>query len=155
MKRLTIIVPMVAACASSGSAPSTAAAPAIPAEGSYEYLVALPTTQVRGRLEILPDTAIVIPQSDYCRPLAAGASLHVTYTCQGTGPFETLTLRIDRRNPLQLSKWSASFKVQKRRDVCRRYEVRSGRQVCAEMATETYEATESRSGNLQVRRPPP
>lgn len=156
MKRLLLIVPLLVACASSGSTPTPtpAVAPSTPAEGAYEYLVTLPTTQVRGRLEILPDTAIVIPTSDYCRPLAAGAALYVTYTCQGTGAFETLTLRIDRRSPVQLSKWGASFRVQKKREVCKRYEVQAGRQVCVEKEIETYETTESRSGNLQVRRPP-
>jgi hypothetical protein len=156
VKRLyALLAPAMMACASSGGTTASPATPASPpAEGTYEYLANLPNAQVRGTLQVLGDTALVSPVSDYCRPEPTRDPLYIRYTCQGTGAFESLFLRIDRRNPVQLSKWSATFRVQKRRDVCRRYEVRAGRQVCVETATETYETTESRSGNLQVRRPP-
>jgi hypothetical protein len=44
--------------------------------------------------------------------------------------------------------------VQRQRDVCAQYAIRDGRQVCVLTKTEMYETTESRTGNLQVRKLP-
>ena len=143
------------ACGGSGSSPETAA-PRGPIEGTYEYVANLPSQQVRGTLQMVGDTVLVSPMSDYCRPLMAPPDpLSIKYTCQGAGSYEQIQLTIDRRNPVQLSKWSATFRVQRRRDVCVQYATRDGRQVCVQTTTETYETTERRSGNLQVRRTPP
>lgn len=151
--RIVLLALPLLACGGSGAATPRTAAPGGPVEGTYEYMANLPTLQVRGTLRVVGDTVLVDPVSDYCRPLIAPPDpLYIKYTCQGTGPYEQLTLTIDRRNPLQLSKWDATFRVQRRREVCVQYAVRDGRQVCVQRQTETYEATESRSGTLQVRR---
>ena len=156
-----VLMPLLAACGGSAPKPETAAAKSeteatnASIEGRYEFTVNLPTQQVRGTLRITADTILVDPVSDYCR-VAMGPPdpLYIRYTCQGTGTYELLTLTIDRRNPMQLSKWGATFRVSRRREVCVQYVMRDGRQVCAQMQTETYETTESRSGTLQVRRLP-
>ena len=152
---LTLLTGWLMACASSGNAPSTRA-PTGPIEGTYDYIANIPGQQVRGKLRVLGDTILVDPQNDYCRPVVGTPSpLSIRYSCNGPGSFESLGLTLDRRNPTQFSKWSASFRVRKQRQVCTRYVVQpDGRQVCAEYGTETYEDVESRSGTLQVRRVP-
>ncbi len=144
--------PVLAACASSGPR-AEVASPGTPADGMYDYVANLPGQEVRGRLHVVADTITVEPVSDYCRPtVRAPDPLAFHYSCNGPGTYESMQLRIDRRNPVQLSKWTAAFRVQRQRRVCVRYEVQNGRRVCVQMETETYETTESRSGNLQVRR---
>jgi hypothetical protein len=150
-----LALPILAACASSGTRPPVTAAPSGPIEGNYEYLANLPSLQVRGTMRIVGDTVLVEPLTDYCRPSVAPPDpFAIKYTCTGTGTYEQIQLTIDRRNPMQLSKWHATFRVQRRREVCAQYAVRDGRQVCVQMTTETYETNETRSGNLQVRRAP-
>jgi hypothetical protein len=145
---------ILAACASSGAAPARETSG--PVEGTYDYVAMLPGQQVQGQLRVLGDTIIIIPNNDYCRPFQGPPSpLVIRYTCNGPGSFESLSLTLDRRNPVQFSKWAASYRVQKQRQVCRRYVTQpDGRQTCAEWGSEPYEATESRSGSLQVRRAP-
>jgi hypothetical protein len=146
------MLPVLVACGGSRATTETAT-PSGSFEGTYEYIANLPTQQVRGTLQVVGDTVLVTPVSDYCRPvLGPSDPLYFKYTCQGTGTYEQVQLTIDRRNPAQLSKWSATFRVQRRREVCVQYAMRDGRQVCVQTTTETYEATESRSGSLQVRR---
>ena len=150
-------VAVLVACGggSAASRPETAA-PNAPREGTYEYMANLPSQQVRGTLRVTSDTIVVDPVSDYCRVVMGPPDpLYIKYTCQGAGTFEQLTLTIDRRNPMQLSKWGATFRVTRRREVCTQYATRDGRQVCVQTTTETYETTESRSGNLQIRRAQP
>jgi hypothetical protein len=143
------------ACSSAGGTREGPASAAVPAEGTYDYIANLPGQQVRGKLRVIGDTVLVEPESDYCRPtVGTPDALRIQYTCNGPGSFEQIRLFIDRRSPAQLSKWSATFRVQRRRDVCVRYAIQNGRQVCVETRTETYETTESRSGTLQVRRVP-
>lgn len=147
---------VLTACGGSGAGarPETAA-PGGPIEGTYEYLANLPSQQVRGTLRVTSDTVIVDPVSDYCRAVMGPPDpLYFRYTCQGTGSYEQLQLTIDRRNPAQLSKWSATFRVTRRREVCVQYAMRDGRQVCVQTTTETFETNDVRSGNLQVRRVP-
>jgi hypothetical protein len=150
-----LAMPLLLACGGSTTPSPETAAPSGPIEGTYEYLVTLPTQQVRGTLRITGDTVLVEPISDYCRPaMGPPDPLSIKYTCNGTGTYEQIHLNIDRRNPAQLSKWAATFRVTRRREVCVQYATRDGRQVCVQTTTETYETTETRSGNLQVRRAP-
>jgi hypothetical protein len=145
----------LAACASSGNTTASRQS-AVPIEGIYDYVANISGQQVQGKLRVLGDTIIVEPHSDYCRPVVGAPSpLSIRYTCNGPGSFESLLLTLDRRNPAQFSKWSASFRVRKQRQICTQYAVRDGQQVCVQYGMETYEVTESRSGTLQVRRPPP
>ena len=146
----------VGGCASSGTSSTTAREPAGPIEGTYDYIATLPGQQVTGKLRVLGDTIIVMPTNDYCQPVVATPSpLVIRYTCNGPGRYESMTLTLDRRNPAQFSKWAARFRVQKQRQVCVRYEMRNGQQVCAQTGYEPYEDVESRSGSLQVRRASP
>jgi hypothetical protein len=152
---ILLAVPLLAACGGSAASRPETAAPSGRVEGTYEYMATLPTQQVRGTLRVTADTILVDPVSDYCRLVMGPPDpLYIKYTCQGTGTYEQIQLTIDRRNPTQLSKWSATFRVQRRREVCVQYAMRDGRQVCVQMSTETYETTETRSGNLQIRRAP-
>ena len=153
-RSLLIALPVLVSCASSGATRGTAKSPSSgPIEGNYEYLANLPSHQVRGGMRVTGDTVLVDPVSDYCRPVMAPPDpFYIRYTCQGTGSYEQITLTIDRRNPTQLSKWSATFRVTRQREVCVEYAIRDGRQVCVRTQSETYETTETRSGNLQVRR---
>ena len=159
MKLLLLLACVVlVACGGSRTAPEAAvpdAAPAGPIEGNYEYQANLPGQLVKGTLRVLGDTMLVEQTADYCLPVQGSRDpLAIWYSCKGGGRFEQLTLRLDRRNPAQFSKWSASFRVQKRRQVCAEYAIQQGRQVCVRQTTETYEDTESSRGNLQVRRTP-
>jgi hypothetical protein len=152
---------LLVACASSSSTTETATTTAVAAtataagsiEGVYDYVANLPGQQVRGRMRVTGDTVTVEPMADYCRPMVGAPDpLAIRYTCTGSGSIESIQLRIDRRSPVQLSKWTANYRVQRQREVCVRYETRSGRQVCVQTQRETYETQESRSGTLQVRR---
>ena len=147
------------ACASSSSTTQTSTTTAVvastrgPVEGEYDYVANLPGQQVGGRMRVTGDTITVDPMADYCRPtVGAPDLLAIRYTCNGPGDLESIQLRIDRRNPVQLSKWTAMYRVQRRREVCAQHAVRDGRQVCVQWTTETYETIETRSGTLQVRR---
>ena len=165
MKRLLapMIGALLVACASSSRTTETSTTAAVAAtattvapasiEGIYDYVANLPGQQVRGTMRVTGDTVTIDPMADYCRPtVGVPDPLAIRYTCNGPGNIESVQLRIDRRNPTQLSKWSASYRVQRRREVCTQYAVRDGRQVCVQTSTEMYETTESRSGTLQVRR---
>ena len=158
---MIVSMALLAGCASSGSTSSGSTTTAreqssAPIEGTYDYTATLPGQQVTGKLRVLGDTIIVMPTNDYCQPVIGTPSpLVIRYSCNGPGRFEALTLTLDRRNPAQFSKWAANFRVQKQRQVCVRYELRNGQQVCAQTGYEPYEDIESRSGTLQVRRASP
>ena len=152
---------LLVACASASSTTETSTTAAVAAtavgsiEGVYDYVANLPGQQVRGRLRVIGDTVTVEPVGEYCRPTAQPPDPQAFYySCNGPGSFESLLLRIDRRNPVQLSKWSAVYRVQRQREVCVRYETRGGQQVCVQTERQTYETGESRGGTLQVRRVP-
>ena len=145
---------LLLACGGSSARPETAA-PNGPVEGTYEFVANLPNQQVRGTLNIVGDTVTVDPVSDHCRPVIAPPDpLFIKYACQGTGSYEELTLSIDRRKPVQLSRWAATYRVTRQRQICIQYDTRNGQRVCVQTQTETYEATETKTGNLQVRRAP-
>ena len=162
MKRALIgLMAILSACASSSSTTQTSTTTAVaatstgPVEGVYDYVANLPGQSVRGKLRVIGDTVTVEPMADYCRPTVRTPDpLAIHYSCNGPGSFESIQLRIDRRNPVQLSKWSATYRVQRQREVCVRYETRGGQQVCVQTQRESYETQESRSGTLQVRRIP-
>jgi hypothetical protein len=156
MRRIAyLVLPALLACASSGTG-TGASAPVGPAEGTYEYVANLPGLQVRGTMRVQGDTVLVDPVSDYCRPsIGAPDPMSIRYTCVGSGSYEQILLAIDRRHPAQMSKWTARYRVQRRREVCVQYAYRDGRQVCVQTTTETYETTESRSGTLLVQRKSP
>ena len=155
-----ILGALLVACASSSRTTETsttttavAATASASIEGVYDYTANLPGQHVRGRMRVIGDTITVEPAADYCRPTVGTPDpLAFHYSCNGPGSFESIQLRIDRRNPVQLSKWVARYRVRRQREVCVRYETRGGQRVCVETQRETYETEESRSGTLQVRR---
>ena len=142
------------ACASAGN--TTVSPPTrLAAEGSYEFFASVPGQHVRGLLRVGADTMIVAEVAGAgCLPSVWVRQVqrdpHVFYYgCTG------LLITFDRRDLVQLSKWSASIPVQRRREVCAERVVRNGREVCSRTRIETYEVTESRSGTLQVKRAAP
>jgi hypothetical protein len=154
-----VLLALVVACASSSRTTGTSTTSAVAAtsggsiEGVYDYVANVPGQQVRGTLRVIGDTVTVEPIGEYCRPTVDPPDpLAFYFTCNGPGSYESIKLRIDRHNPVQLSKWSAVYRVQREREVCVRYETRGGQQVCVQTQRETYETQESRSGTLQVRR---
>lgn len=146
---------MLNACASGGSATVSSQARG-PAEGSFEFFASVPGQHVRGILHVGADTMIVADvvgagclPSVWIRQVQRDPNVFY-YGCSGG-----LLITFDRRNLVQLSKWSFSMPVQRRREVCAERAVRNGREVCVRTEIETYETTESRSGALQVKRAAP
>src|SRR6186713_1185127 len=143
----------VIACASAGN--PTVSSQRLAAEGSYEFFASVAGQHVRGILRVGADTMIVAEVAGAgCLPSAwirqEQRDPHVFYYgCTG------LLITFDRRDLVQLSKWSSSIPVQKRREVCTERVLRNGREVCSRTSIQTYETTESRSGTLQVKRASP
>jgi hypothetical protein len=114
---------------------------------------------VSGKLHVLPDTILVESKSGDCGPVT-GDSRFFRVGCRATSVYTAdqnrgvggALLMFDRGNPGQGAKWAGNYPVQKRREVCARYEVRNGREVCAAMKAETYETLEPKSGPVQMRR---
>jgi len=148
----------VVGCASGGRTPANSESTAM-REGIYEYSASIQGTTVRGRLHVLTDTILVDSESGECGAVTSDAN-NFRVACRGTTVVTMdqgralggALLVFDRGNPRQGAKWVGNFPVQKRRQVCERYEVRQGREVCASMKNETYEELEPRSGPVQVRR---
>jgi hypothetical protein len=150
------------ACASAGN--STRETPR-PTEGTYEFFASVPGQTVRGTFRLQGENISIDDQALDCgtagrrqegstewaraTAMASSASRNkgaATYRgCDG------VSLAFDAKNPVQ-SKWYAAVPVQRRRQVCAERVVQNGREVCVRQKMETYEAFESRSGSLQVRR---
>jgi hypothetical protein len=112
--------------------------------------------QRHGLIRILADTILIFPNDAYCLPSRYYSPTNVVYNCQSGGQSDVFNVSIDRRNPVTQSRWSASRSVQKRREICVRYESDArGNRVCAERGWEQYEERESRAGQLVLRRQPP
>lgn len=154
----TIALATLTACASTGG---TAGSPDQPGSrlGIYEFSASVEGRPITGRLHVRPDTILVESPNGDCGQATSDARFF-NVGCRGT---EVLTsaenrvvsgaiLKFDRGNPGQGAKWAGNMPVRKRREVCARYEVRNGREVCAGMKTETYETTEPRSGPVQMRK---
>jgi hypothetical protein len=154
----TIALATLTACASTGG---TAGSPAQTESrlGIYEFSAIVEGRPISGRLHVRPDTILVESPNGDCGQATSDARFF-NVGCRGT---EVLTsaenrvvsgaiLKFDRGNPAQGAKWAGNMPVRKRREVCARYEVRNGREVCAGMKTETYETTEPRSGPVQMRK---
>jgi hypothetical protein len=142
----------VAGCAGrAGRAKATPEAAAVP--GRYEFTVNLAGYQAVGHFLVLSDTIIVERSNQLCTPLQGPADFSmIRYSCSGFGDYDTVMLMLDRRNPVRLSKWSASRRVQAQRRVCAQYTTNSqGERVCGGFTMEAYEATERTDGPLRVK----
>jgi hypothetical protein len=146
----------VAACAT-GGAPRTNLQQPLSSLGTYEFSASIRGQMVTGTLYVRPDTILV--GGDCSRSVSDSRFFNVgCSTAPVTTSAESKTqgigalLRFDRGNPDQGAKWSGNIPVQKRREVCARYETRDGRQVCASKTYETYVELQSTSGPVQMRR---
>lgn len=154
MSRLGVLAACLglAACASSSnSVPSTRAA-SPPAQGTFAFTANLPDEQVRGTLQLAGNRILLEPAVGTCRAIESTDTVMVQFLCNGSGRYEQLSIRINRRKPAEGSSWSASYRVQRSREVCQEYGVVSGRQVCVRSWTEYYDASEGKAGKLRVRR---
>ena len=142
---------LLTACASAGKPAQTDESQRATREGIYEFSAVIQGVVVRGKLHVLPDTILVDSEQGDCG--AAGwESRYLRVGCRSTAVASGTFLLFDRENPGLAPKWSGYVAVKKRREVCDRYEVRQGREVCAARKIETYEEPERRSGPVQVRR---
>jgi len=152
MSRLSVVVALVGltACASASKGPSTDPVNA-PVEGTYAFTANLPSLQLRGRLRVVGAEILLDPASGTCQAMDSD-SVAVSFSCNGAGRYEYISIRIDRRRPSERSTWSASYRVQRTRQVCAEYGVVSGQQVSIRTHTEYYDTTEGSRGRLSVRR---
>ena len=145
---------LLGACGGARNAPSTEAARTA-TYGDYAFSASVPNQVIRGTVRVSPEgtgiqfeTACIPEVGARPRPRNLPASTSaVTRYCSGAW------LTFDRFNPAQ-AMWYASVEIQKRREVCSRYETQNGRQVCVSRSTESYSVYEPRSGGIQVQRLP-
>ena len=142
---------MLAAAGCAGRAKPTSDATAVP--GRYEFTVNLTGYQGVGHIQVLSDTIVVERSNQLCVPIQGPADFStIRYTCSGFGDYDAVTLMLDRRNPVRLSRWSASRRAQAQRRVCSQYTTTSqGERVCLSFVMEAYETTERTDGALQVK----
>ncbi len=152
MRRLCaiLILTTLTACVSGGKTAATDAGPRS-IEGTYRYFASVPSGHVRGTLIVLPDTMLVEPEDDECWPLKVNNMRYMGLSAIPYGCRKAI-IAFDRQKPAQGSRWIQYFTVRKTREVCAQYAVQNGRDVCIRRQSEPYEATESRSGRLQVER---
>ena len=151
MSRLGVVVVLagLTACASASKAPGTEPVTAS-ADGAYTFTANLPSLQLRGRLRVIGAEVLLEPAAGTCQVMGSD-SVAVHFSCSGSGRYENISLRVDRRRPSERSTWSASYRVQRTRQVCAEYGMISGQQVCVRTHTEYYDTTEGHRGRLSVR----
>jgi len=147
-----------AACASAAKTAAASTAP-VTRGGIYEFSASIEGRTVRGMLHVSGDTALVDSDGRDCG-IANWDSRFINVTCQSTSvvtqsqryAVSGAILKFDRGNPSLGAKWVGNLPVLKRREVCARYEVRNGREVCVARRSESYETLEPKSGPVQVRK---
>ena len=154
MSRIGVLAACVGltACASSNNAVPSSGPANAPVQGTYVFTANLPDQQMRGTLQIMGDRIMLEPASGTCRATEGTDTVMVLFLCNGSGRSEGLSIRINRRKPAEGSYWSASYRVQRSRQICQEYGVVSGQQVCVRSWTEYYDAAEGKNGKLRVRR---
>ena len=153
MSRLSVMVVWagLSACASSNTSSPNSGPVTASVQGTYAFTANLPEGQLRGRLRIIGSEILLEPASGTCRATDAD-SVAIRFACSGSGRYEHVSLRIDRHKPAEQSTWSASYQVQRTREVCAEYGTVSGQRVCMRTHTEYYDTTEGKRGKLSVRR---
>jgi hypothetical protein len=153
MSRLGALVAWLGmtACASSSNVAANGGTAGAPVQGTYVFSANLPDQQMRGTLQVMGDRVLLEPASGKCRAIESSDAV-VHFSCTGSGRYEQMSIRINRRKPAEGSTWSASYLVQRSREVCQEYGVVSGRQVCVRSWTEYYDVAQGKSGKLRVRR---
>ena len=154
MKRPPVLIACVAlsACASSNNGHLNSGTVGAPVQGTYTFTANLPDQQLRGTFQVAGSRILLDPASGNCRATESSDTVMVHFLCASSGRYEQLSVRINRRKPAEGSYWSASYRVQRSREVCQEYGVVSGRQVCVRSWTEYYDTSEGKSGKLRVRR---
>jgi len=153
-RRPAMVATMVAlALASCRSGSGGSRPPADLQIGTFDYVAHLSRYEMRGVMVVLPDTILVQPEGESCQPVMGPADAqNIRYECVGTADFDNVILRIDRRNPVQWSKWSATVSVRRSRQVCDEYRTNAqGQRVCVRYRTEFYTEKVRQSGPLTVR----
>lgn len=153
MKSVLIAFTLMGLLSCASGTPATARLDATePVEGTYDVRATVPGKVVRGTLQVAADT-IYFDAVEGCasnirsEPIGRESQAGIyRFACEGA------VLAFDRRNPVRSSKWYATVRQQRRREVCAERAVRSGREVCVRTTIETYEVPESRSGMIQVTR---
>ena len=148
---ISVTLVAITACAGSRRVEPNGGPAGSSADGTYGFTANLPDQQFRGKLRVLRDEILVEPTSGTCRPIQSD-SVSIRFGCNGSGRYEQLSIRIDRRSPAEKSSWSASYRVQRKRETCSEYGVVSGQQVCIRYWTEYYDASEGKSGKLTLRK---
>ena len=122
-------------------------------EGQFDFIANIGRYEMRGVLFVLPDTILVTPNNEFCQlPREAPSLETMRYECVGIQDYDHVVLRIDRRNPVTSSKWTAYYTVRRQRTVCVQYGVNArGQRVCVAYQTETYEEPHTLTGVLRVR----
>lgn len=153
MSRLSVMIAWagLTACATSGTNSPNSGPVNAPVQGAYAFTANLPEGQLRGRVQITGSEIRLEPTTGTCQAIDAD-SVGIRFACSGSGRYEHISIRIDRYKPAERSTWSASYQVQRTRQVCAEYGTVSGQQVCLRTHTEYYDATEGKRGKLSVRR---
>lgn len=154
--RVPVIILTIAtllSCASGGNT-ATSRDIAAPIEGTYDFVASTPGQPVRGTLQVTADTMFFgavegCDSNIRSEPIGNASNGGVfRYACNSA------VLEFDRRNLVRFSKWSATVRQQRLRQVCAQRAVQNGREVCVRTEMERYEVPESRSGTIQVKRRP-
>jgi hypothetical protein len=117
--------------------------------GTYRFDEQLsPDDRLQGTFVVGEDSVAIDAYPGPCRYERDRSNLlYITYTCGG------VAYSFDRTDPVRKATYSAIVHLKETRQVCVRYTTNTtGRQVCAQMANETYYRDARRSGLLRVER---
>lgn len=122
-------------------------------DGVFDYWADAQRYELRGIVRITADTVLLEPRHGRCRPVLGPPDRQFArYECAGPAELGQLELRIDRNNPQLASKWRATFKVQKQRQICAKDAATDdGQRICMRYETETTEESVTMTGPLRVR----
>ncbi len=122
-------------------------------EGVFDYWAEAQRYELRGIVRMTADTVVLEPQTGSCRPaIAPPDRLFARYECAGPSELGRLELRIDRRNPQLSSRWQATLRVQKQRQICAQDAATdAGQRICMRYETQDYEETVTLTGPLRIR----
>ena len=113
--------------------------------GSYRFEEQLsPDSRIEGTFVVGQDSVAIDAYPGPCRYERDRSNVFaIVYTCGG------VAFAFDRADPVHKASYSAIVQVKASRQVCLRYTTnKDGKQVCAQMSTETYYRDVRRSGAL-------
>lgn len=147
---LTLAVLLAAAC-KSGSGGGTPAQ-----DGLYDFVARTGRNDLRGTLLWMSGEVSINAEIGYCRadPMQTDMQTY-RYICETGDELRNLVYIIDRRFPLNRSRWRAIVQQTRQRQVCVRYEIRNNQRVCVQYRTESYEVSVPIGGPLTFTRRQP